>query len=221
MIHPRIIINLHGVGPQHRPVDPGEDDCWLGTGFFEAILDVVRPHRDVQVTVDDGNSSDVELILPALLRRGISAVFFVCSDRLDTPTFLSRSQVRILQENGMAIGSHGTSHRAWPSLPQDVLDAELTRSRQELAAVCGRTITLAACPFGAYDRRVLSSLRCAGYTGVYTSDGGLVRKGDYVIPRTTIRRTMSIEAVRSIVTHAGGTWSDAFLRVKGILKRLR
>ena len=105
-----IILNFHGVGPVTRRIDDDERNCWLDQDTFEEVLDLAQGESRVQLTFDDGNSSDVEIVLPALLRRGLQATFFICSGRLDQPTFLSRTQVRELQAHGMCIGSHGVAH---------------------------------------------------------------------------------------------------------------
>ena len=91
-----IILNFHGVGPISPNIGDGERNWWLEQNTFEAVLDLAREESHVQLTFDDGNASDFEIALPALLRRGMRAAFFLCSGRLDQPGFLSRKQVREL-----------------------------------------------------------------------------------------------------------------------------
>ncbi len=47
-------------------------------------------------------------------------------------------------------------------------------------------VTQAACPFGAYDRRVLRSLRGYGYERVFTSDGGRLRADRWLQARNSV-----------------------------------
>ncbi len=136
-----------------------ERNCWLDQSFFEAVLDLVRGQGHVNLTFDDGNASDVQIVLPALEQRGLKATFFVCSGRLDQPSFLNRSHIRKLQAHGMNIGSHGVAHISWRKLPQNRLADELEGSRRVLQDVCGLPVDTAACPFGAYDRTVSNGLR--------------------------------------------------------------
>ncbi len=191
-----LILNFHGVGPLTRTVDDGEADCWLEGAHFVEVLDAVRDLPGLYLTVDDGNASDHELILPALQARNMTAQFFICSGRLDQPTFVSRKAVRELQAADMTIGSHGVSHRPWRGLPDVELATEVVQSRRELEALCGQPVRSAACPFGAYDRRVLRTLRAAGYQQVYTSDGGAASASAWLRPRLTIRRGMKPELLR-------------------------
>ena len=190
-----IILNFHGVGPLLREVDPGERDCWLDTEQFEEILDHVRGDARVALTFDDGNSSDHDIVLPALKRRGLKAMFFICSGRLDTPTFLSTAQVREMRTAGMEIGSHGVAHVPWRHLDRRLLENELEVSRRSLTAACASPIVTAACPFGSYDSRVLKALRGAGYRVVMTSDGGPCSPRRTLLSRNTVRRSFTLADV--------------------------
>lgn len=183
------LINLtfHGIGqPPHR-LDPGARAVWVGHDEFLSVLDSVAGRPDVRITFDDGNASDVEHALPALLERGLRASFFVVADRIGTAGFVDSSGVRALDSAGMTVGSHGMRHRAWRNADAAALDEELVQARRRLEAVVGRDVTTAACPFGSYDRRVLRSLRRCGYQTVYTSDGGTARPGAWIQARTTVR----------------------------------
>ena len=185
------ILNFHGLGPIPREIDAGEYDCWLDIPRFEAILDRVQGNAEVSITFDDGNVSDYEIALPALLRRGMRAVFFICSGRTGQATFLNDAQIRELAASGMMIGSHGVSHKPWRNLDSIDLEKELAGSRVALEQVSGRKVDLAACPFGSYDRRVLAALKCAGYRAVFTSDGGFCNDAQWLRPRITIRRSFT------------------------------
>lgn len=215
-----IILNFHGVGLVPRNIDDGERNCWLDQDFFEAVLDSVRNEPNVRFTVDDGNASDVELVLPALLRRGLRATFFICSGRLDQPTFLSRQQVRELLEQGMGIGSHGVVHRSWRQLTFTQLTDELEGSRQVIEELCGRPVDAAACPFGAYDRTVLNGLRRACYRHVFTSDGGTATENHWLQARTTVTRTMALCDIQRLTQHGPGRTGQALISARKFFKRL-
>jgi peptidoglycan/xylan/chitin deacetylase (PgdA/CDA1 family) len=185
------IINLtfHGIGDPPRELDPGEDAVWIGRDRYEAVLDEVRDRDDVRITFDDGNVSDLEIGLPALVDRGLTATFFVVAGRLDAPGFLAASHLRELAAAGMAVGSHGLRHVAWRGLDGNALDAELTEARDLLQDALGVPVREAACPFGAYDRRVVSGLRRRGYRHAYTSDRGAARPGQWLQARNTVTET--------------------------------
>ena len=216
-----IILNFHGVGPLTRKVDAGELDCWLEPGFLEAVLDLAKARPWVRITVDDGNASDLDLMVPALKRRGLRATFFVCSGRVNKPTFLNESQVRELRALGMPVGSHGALHRSWRRLGPAERQAEIADSRRLLGDILGEPVESAACPFGEYDRGVLKSLRAAGYRTVFTSDGGRAADGAWLRPRTTVRRSTDLGYIEGLVEHGEGPLRQAAARMRTLVKSLR
>jgi peptidoglycan/xylan/chitin deacetylase (PgdA/CDA1 family) len=181
-----INLTLHGIGACERALDPGEDRVWLEMQEFESVLDVVTGRDDVRLSFDDGNASDVVHALPALRARGLRATFFVVAGRLGEPAFLGRDDVRALADAGMDIGCHGMRHRPWRRLGASALHEELIDARRVLEDVVGGPVTEAACPFGSYDRRVLSGLRAGGYRRVYTSDRGSTPSDAWLQARTTL-----------------------------------
>jgi peptidoglycan/xylan/chitin deacetylase (PgdA/CDA1 family) len=66
----------------------------------------------------------------------------------------------------MVIGTHGMRHQRWTDLDDKGLQEELVYARTRLEQISGRFITEAACPFGSYNRRVLTALREQGYNSV-------------------------------------------------------
>jgi peptidoglycan/xylan/chitin deacetylase (PgdA/CDA1 family) len=211
-------LTFHGIGPVDRALDAGEDRVWIDAERLHEVLDAVTNRPDVVITFDDGNRSDLEIGVPALQARGLSATFFVVAGRLGTPGFLSAEDVRTLLAEGMTVGCHGMRHRPWRGLDDAALEEELVTAKAEIEAAAGRPVTLAGCPFGAYDRRSLRALRRAGYRRVYTSDRGLARAGDWLQARNTITPDARLDAVLS--PHASGGRTLA-RRAKLLAKRWR
>jgi peptidoglycan/xylan/chitin deacetylase (PgdA/CDA1 family) len=184
--HRALNLTFHGIGEPTRPLEDGEAGVWVPAQDFESVLAAAADRPDVHITFDDGNASDVGIALPALVRRGLSATFFIVAGRIGTPGFLDAEGVRALRDAGMAVGSHGMRHRRWRQLPESDLHEETVVAKQAIEDVVGSPVTAAACPFGAYDRRALATLRSAGYARVYTSDRGLARTGDWLQVRNTV-----------------------------------
>ena len=216
-----IILNFHGVGPLVREVDAGEHDCWLDTEHFEAILDRIRGNGQVLTTFDDGNLSDYEIALPALLKRGMNAQFFICTGRLGKPTFLDASHLREMHSKGMGIGSHGVNHQPWRKLGLAELREETAGSREILSSICGESIGTAACPFGSYDRRVLKALRGAGYRSVFTSDGGHCAANGWLLARNTMKRSLSMDQLDLILNRSARPSRRLIHGIRTALKRFR
>jgi peptidoglycan/xylan/chitin deacetylase (PgdA/CDA1 family) len=213
---------FHGIGRPERELEPGEAAYWISAPFFEEILDAVlflpKPYR-VRLSFDDGNRSDYEIALPALLKRNLKADFFVLTGRLGQPGSLDPAQVRGLQSAGMGIGSHGIDHRNWARLDPGALQHELAASREMLEALCGTSIQTAGVPFGAYNSRVLRGLAAAGYACAYTSDGGTMQTDAFLRPRSSVRRDMVMEDVINIIEGRMGIKSRVRRRLGMMRKR--
>jgi peptidoglycan/xylan/chitin deacetylase (PgdA/CDA1 family) len=181
-----INLTFHGIGKPGRRLDPDEQNVWLSREQFLSLLDCAAGRKDVAITFDDGNASDVEHALPALRERGLRATFFVVAGRLGTPCLLDEGGVRTLAAAGMEIGCHGMRHRPWRGLDERALHEELVEAKAVLERVIGRPVTRAACPFGSYDRRVLRTLRGSGYRHAYTSDRGTARSSDFLQARNSV-----------------------------------
>jgi peptidoglycan/xylan/chitin deacetylase (PgdA/CDA1 family) len=200
MVDERVInILFHGVGTPQRELEPGEDNYWVSEDRFRAILDELAVMSGVRISFDDGNASDTEIALPALLERGLHADFFVLAGRLGATGSLDDDAVRELARQGMNIGSHGMLHRPWSQLDQHTCHDELVTARERLSAVLGSDVDTAACPLGRYNRKVLSDLRRLGYRRVFTSDRRPARHNAWLQPRYSIRSTDTVSTVRQIV----------------------
>ena len=186
------VVNLtvHGIGTPVRNLDPGEDDMWVTVEQFEEVLDAVSGRPDVCVTFDDGNASDVEIALPHLAKRDMTAQFFIAAGLLGRPGRLDPEAVKELVRAGMRIGSHGWAHCDWRRLAPGQEREEMAEAQRLLGELAGEAITEVSVPFGSYDRHVLHRLRAAGVTRVYTSDGGRARPEAWLQARTSLRSTI-------------------------------
>jgi peptidoglycan/xylan/chitin deacetylase (PgdA/CDA1 family) len=215
------VLTFHGIGHPRRAHEHGEEQVWLPSATFEAILDAVTGRQDVRITFDDGNASDVDLALPALEARGLQAEFFLAAGRIGTPGYLTREQVQALVQAGMRVGSHGMDHRPWPRLSDDELHRELIGAQQALEAMAATPVRRVACPFGAYDRRVLRKLREGGFERVYTSDGGPTRPDAWLQSRTSLTRTHGVDHITRLLAAGPRGPDELFRRLKMLLKRWR
>jgi peptidoglycan/xylan/chitin deacetylase (PgdA/CDA1 family) len=192
------VLNFHGIGHASRPYEPGERRYWLTRQELADVLDLVqamKAKRNIDLTVDDGNESDYAILAPELVKRDLTATFFVLAGKFDQPGYLRRSEVRELALNGFEIGSHGLHHVDWVSCDDASLQCEVDHSRKIIEDVTGRQVIMAAAPFGSYDRRVLSALGEAGYRRVFSSDGGPRLTDGWPIPRRTLRTNINVNAL--------------------------
>ena len=185
-----VTLTVHGIGTPVRPLDPGEDEVWVTVKQFEDVLDAVAGRTDVRLTFDDANASDVEIALPLLVKRGLTAQFFLPAGLLGRPGRLTDDNVRELLDAGMTLGSHGWAHCDWRRLSPEQVPDEMTKAAEFLGDFAGEPVTEVSAPFGSYDRHVLRRLREAGATKVYTSDTGRAHPEAWLHSRTSLRDTI-------------------------------
>ena len=148
----------------------------------------------------------------------MKARFFVVAQRIGQRGFLSGQQIQKLSSEGMAVESHGMTHRNWVHLGAAELHRELVEARDIIQQVTGVPVTEAACPMGGYDRHSLRMLGECGYQRVYTSDGGIARADSWIQPRISIRRRDDLARVMAMCSvsslNMGVLWRDIKIFLK-------
>lgn len=217
-------ICFHGIGESQRVLEPGEERFWITEQHFHDILDVIAEYpRHINITFDDSNASDAEYGLPGLVERGLTARFFVISDRIGTPGSLSPTQICAMATAGMSFGTHGASHRPWPDLAAEgLLESELLESAERISAFSGEPVDEAAFPQGLYNRSVLTLLRHLDFRRVYSVDEGWSRSDAWLRSRYSVIHTDTAASVAALLRDPYLTSDPWPLRtVKQTLKRWR
>jgi len=205
---------LHGIGdpPPYVPVE--EWPYWISEASFVGTLALVR-NASARLTIDDGNASDVEIAMPALIHAGMTATFFIPSDRVGTRHYLSEYDIRTLYAAGMEIGSHGCTHLRWTTVSDAEIARDVTDSIERLSAIIGAPVRSVAVPYGACDRRVLRTLQRLGLQRVYTSFRGPELPDAWLVRRDCLTRDMSLANIEALLAARPGAADTAltFLRI--------
>ena len=176
-----LVLTFHGIGKAPLDIPDAELPYWIPEPDFLSFIAKAKSEAQrlglrLSASFDDGNLSDLTVAAPALIKYGIPGLFFPCSGRIGRPGYLNAAGLRALVRQGFAVGSHGVNHLPWASLAPNDLTEEVAGSKAVIEAALGHAITSAAMPFGSYNRRVLESLRQAGYQTVYSSDPGFANR---------------------------------------------
>jgi peptidoglycan/xylan/chitin deacetylase (PgdA/CDA1 family) len=137
---------------------------------FEQHLAAIKG-IEVALTFDDGGVSFHHPIAGLLEAHGRRGQFFITTDRIGTPGFLTADQIRELDRRGHKIGSHSATHPTrMAALSRVDLDREWRSSIARLSEVLSKTVTIASVPGGYYSLEVGRSASAAGIRTLFTSE---------------------------------------------------
>ncbi len=157
------------------------------------LLAPAPPAQPWLITFDDGGASAIDAGAE-LARRGWPGHFFIVTDLVGTPGFVTWDDVRALTAQGHVIGSHTRTHpdRISACPPAQIAD-EWSRSVERITAETGIDTITASVPGGYYSPEVGQAAARAGIRILFTSQptptaktaDGLLLVGRYAIRHTT------------------------------------
>ncbi len=126
---------------------------------------------EVVFTFDDGGKSFLYVIAPILEKYGFRGVFFITTNLIDTPGFLSKEDITKLYQGGHIVGGHSHTHPVRMSAMSSAeILSEWRTSQEILSTILNTEITTASIPGGFCSRLVLRSMAQTGYKKLYTSN---------------------------------------------------
>jgi peptidoglycan/xylan/chitin deacetylase (PgdA/CDA1 family) len=129
------------------------------------------PSRPVLLTFDDSQGSQVTVGLPELVRRRMTATFFVMTVPLDKRGWMSRADLRRLAAAGMTVGAHTWDHQRADRYAGGDWEVQLVRPKAELERILGRPVRHFAYPYGIWSPADFPHLAAAGYRTAFTLAG--------------------------------------------------
>ncbi len=158
----------------------------------------------VLLSFDDGGVGAYENIAPMLESYGWRGCFFIVTDKIGEPTFVSREQIKELYQRGHAIGSHSCSHpRNMAILNEKEMLDEWSRSLQVLSEIVGEEINMASIPSGFFSQKIAATAGKSGVKTLFTSEPiqSISSCGDCrIIGRFPVKRSMSEDIPIGYVT---------------------
>jgi peptidoglycan/xylan/chitin deacetylase (PgdA/CDA1 family) len=144
------------------------------------------PPHPVILTFDDGYKDFATTAAPVLAAEGMTATAFVVGDFVNSPGYMSATQIRQVRGLGMTIGAHTMDHVDLTRLPPALARAQIEGSRRVLEELTGATIDDFAYPFGRHNDSVDRMAAEAGFRDAVTTAGGELQ---YLSERFDLRRT--------------------------------
>lgn len=178
--------------------------------------------RLLYLTFDDGGASAM-YAADALERRGWRGHFFIVTDRIGTPGFLTRAEIRELHTRGHIVGSHSHTHPdIIRDLPRAVVREEWRRSLAILAEILGRRPVVGSVPGGDASRMVYEAAADAGLRYLFTSEAWLTprrARSCWIVGRVALKHDMDAATARRLAAFRGWTRARMLRTTKGILRR--
>ena len=167
-------------------------------------------------TFDDGGKGALTAIAPQLERHGWRGHFFIATDYIGRPGFLSATDLRELRDRGHCIGTHSCSH---PLRMSELSEAQLSHewrvSMDTLSDILGERVTVGSIPGGALSSRVSRSAERAGLRFLFTSEP-VPRLWSYghclLIGRYTMRDATQPEIAYAVTVGSRWPWTRQWMR---------
>lgn len=235
-----IALCYHDVQPTMPKGGGGPAHFTVPTASFELMLDTIAQNgalgcsladafanparKRVAITFDDGNIGQYENAFPALLARGMTATFYVTTDWVGQPGFVTWEQLREMAAAGMSIQSHTCSHPFLSECNPGQLLIELQESKRMIDAELGQNTREIAFPGGDAPKRGLRYvLGVAGYEVAVGTRWGMNRDskaGRGFIRRCTARGELEPGFAQRVID--ADPWLGAsWVAKEATLRRLR
>jgi peptidoglycan/xylan/chitin deacetylase (PgdA/CDA1 family) len=123
------------------------------------------------LTFDDGELGAYTYIADHLERYNWRGHFFIPTNYIGAPRFMTSRQIRELSGRGHIIGSHSCSHpHRMARCDRKSLIEEWTGSAKILSDLIGEAVTVASVPGGEYSRKVAEAASAAGIKVLFNSE---------------------------------------------------
>ncbi len=204
MLHPQAPIMLYhhidrSYGRWHvLPVHLEQQLMYLSSNGYKTVsmaayLDAIEsgktlPEKSIVLTFDDGYEDSYLNAFPLLKRYSMTGTFFIITQRVGLPGYLTWAQIAEMQRAGMEIGAHTLHHPFLTHLPAWRAFIEIFGSRVDLWLHLGTFTNVLAYPYNDHNAEVVKLARLAGFRGALTVSPhkGDVNSDPFEIPRVTI-----------------------------------
>jgi len=155
------------------------------------------PEKPVVITFDDNNLNAFENGFPILKKLGLTATWYVITNRFDKPTFLTTAQIKEMAKAGMDIQSHSATHPWLTSLSVTKQKWELEESRKAIEKITGKPVRHLAYPLTMRNAQVINTVRDTAYATATIMDPRPATPKDdlLVLPRIMMTDDTSLAKV--------------------------
>ena len=157
------------------------------------------PAKAIALTFDDGYADAYTDALPMLKRYGLIATFYIVTNFVGQPGYMTWEQVAALREAGMEIGAHTVSHPDLTTLDWETAGFEIAQSKAELDHHLNINVTSFCYPTGLYNAGIEEQVRAAGYLNATTTRWDNDTSDIMALPRRRLSGGTALDAFAWIV----------------------
>jgi peptidoglycan/xylan/chitin deacetylase (PgdA/CDA1 family) len=130
------------------------------------------PKKSVLITFDDGYEDNYTNAYPILKKFNFKATIFVITGYIDKGNrYLSSSQLKEMQRNGIDIESHTNLHDKLGNDSYSVQLKTLKISKEYIEKTLNKRVRYISYPYGSYNLNTLKAVQAAGYEMAFTTKG--------------------------------------------------
>ena len=147
---------------------------FLGNKRLIPVYCVENDKKEVAITFDACWGSDkTRGILNTLKEYDVTATFFLVGMWVDK----NEDLVRLIDEQGLEIGTHSNTHPDMTKLSTSEIDLELNTSINKITAITGKSVKVFRPPYGAYNNALITTATSLGLTTIQWNVDSLDWKG--------------------------------------------
>lgn len=132
-----------------------------------------QDERAVCLTFDDGWRGNYLHAYPILQEYGLKATFFIATDLIGKPFYMTWEEIKQMSASGMSIQSHTVTHRPLAHMGKERVLFELSESKKVIEERLEQEVRHLSLPHGSKNGMTWSIAKEVGYKSICTSDIGL------------------------------------------------
>jgi len=152
---------------------------WLQSNNIKTItIDELlsqKPKKEEKVvclTFDDGWLGNYLYAYPILKEYEFKATFFIATELIGEPFYMTWEHLKQMQTSGMSIQSHTVTHRPLANMEEREILFELLESKKAIEERLDKGVRHLSLPHGSQNSRIWSLAKEIGYKTICTSNVG-------------------------------------------------
>jgi peptidoglycan/xylan/chitin deacetylase (PgdA/CDA1 family) len=156
---------------------------------------IALPAKPVVLTFDDGYDDNYSQAYPILRRHGFSGEFFLITNAVGNPDYMTWDQAIEMSRHGMSIQAHGRTHADLAVSSAGDATWQIAGSRAIIEEKIGAPVQFYCYPSGRYSAQTIDILRAKGYVAAVTTAYGATHSpsGLFELSRVRMRGADSLE----------------------------